>query len=169
MVPYYRKGNSLTMSIGVGSEVNNEQNLVNVVLERPLIFVFVRKDERLRDRNKLLRGNDLLNVQIHSQLFPISLFLCTFLCNHGLSMFRRKIQMRTYFLYCAVFIISYCFHPIWVTWFLVVLSMMLRKYYVIICLFLILFCPSCLANRKHRTENQATKVTKNQKGSYQNM
>ena len=68
-------------------------------------FVLVGKDERLRDRNKLLRGNDQLNVQIHSQLFPISLFLCTFLCNHGLFMFRRKIQLRTYFLYCGVFII----------------------------------------------------------------
>ena len=65
-------------------------------------FVLVGKDERLRDRNKLLRGNDQLNVQIHSQLFPIFLFLCTFLCSHGLFMFRRKIQLRTYFLYCAV-------------------------------------------------------------------
>ena len=76
--PLELKGNSSALPTGVGSEVNNEQNLVDVVRERPLIFVFVRKDERLRDRNKLLRGNDQLNVQIHSQLFPISLFLCTF-------------------------------------------------------------------------------------------
>ena len=48
----------------------------------------------------------------------------------------------------------------------------LRKYNIIICLFFILSCPSCpscLANGKHCTENHATKVTKNQKRSYQNM
>ena len=41
--------------------------------------------------------------------------------------------------------------------------------YLIVCLFFILSCPSCLPNGKHRTENHATKVTKNQKWSYQNM
>ena len=39
--------------------------------------------------------------------------------------------------------------------------MKLQKYYVIVCLFFISSCPSCLANGKHRTENHATKVTKN--------
>ena len=34
---------------------------------------------------------------------------------------------------------------------------MLRKYYVIVCLF---FISSCLANGKHRTENHTTKVKK---------
>ena len=38
--------------------------------------------------------------------------------------------------------------------------MKLQKYYVVVCLFFISFCLSCLANGKHRTENHATKVTK---------
>ena len=32
----------------------------------------------------------------------------------------------------------------------------LPKYYVIVCLFFIGSCPSCLANEKHHTENHAT-------------
>ena len=40
------------------------------------------------------------------------------------------------------------------------LATKLRKYYVIVCLF---FISSCLANRKHHTENHATKVTKEPK------
>jgi hypothetical protein len=45
----------------------------------------------------------------------------------------------------------------------------LPKYYVIVCLFFILSCPSCLKNGKHSAENHATYVTKNQNQSYQNM
>ena len=40
------------------------------------------------------------------------------------------------------------------------LAMKLQKYYVIVCLFFILSCPSCLANGKHCTENQVTKKPK---------
>ena len=43
------------------------------------------------------------------------------------------------------------------------LATKLRKYYVIVCLFFILSCLSCLANGKHCTENPATKVTKKPK------
>ena len=41
------------------------------------------------------------------------------------------------------------------------LATKLPKYYVIVCLFFILSCPSCLANKKH--------CTKNQKWTYQNI
>ena len=56
-----------------------------------------------------------------------------------------------------------CFHPILVTCFWLFLVTKLRKYYVKVCLFFILSCPSCLANGKHHTENHATKVTKKPK------
>ena len=46
--------------------------------------------------------------------------------------------------------------------------MKLPKYYVRVCIFFTLSCPSCLANGKHRTENLTTQVTKNQKRSFQN-
>ena len=35
-----------------------------------------------------------------------------------------------------------------------------KQYYVIVCLFFILFRPFCLANGKHHTESHATKATK---------
>ena len=54
-----------------------------------------------------------------------------------------------------------CFHPILVTWFLVVFGNEVTK---ILRNSLFIF-----ANGKHRTENHATKVTKKQKRSYQNM
>ena len=38
-----------------------------------------------------------------------------------------------------------------------------RKYYVIVCLFFILSCPSCLANGKHHKEINASKVKKKPK------
>ena len=143
--PLLQERKFLNIVNGVGSKVNNEQNSVNVVRERPLIFVFVRKDERLRDRNKLLRGNDQLNVQIHSQLFPISLFLCTLLCNHGLFMFRRKIQLRTYFLHCEVLI--YFFYSIFSSfgfWYFDHFSCVI----FLTCFFS--SCPSCLTKCKQR-------------------
>ena len=40
------------------------------------------------------------------------------------------------------------------------LATKLPKYYVIVCLFFISSCPSCLASGKHRTESHATKWRK---------
>ena len=56
--------------------------------------------------------------------------------------------------------------PFWWLSFWLFLATKLQKYYLIVCLFFILSCPSCqscLANRTHCTENHATKVTKTQK------
>ena len=56
----------------------------------------------------------------------------------------------------------YCFHPILVTWFLVVFGDEVMKI-LRNSLFFITSWPSCLANGKHRTENHATNVIKKPK------
>ena len=55
------------------------------------------------------------------------------------------------------------FIPFWELCFWSLLATKLQKYYVIVCSFFISSCPSCLANRKHFTENHATRVKKKPK------
>ena len=59
---------------------------------------------------------------------------------------------------------NYCsFHPNLVIWFLVVLGDKATKLLRNSLGFFVSSCLSCLANRRHRTENHATKVTKKPK------